>query len=179
MKEEQLDFDITKGVIEEFRPSDFVRGASPIEFEDRKPDSNWESYLPDDNSQYLPVKYDALGNVIYYVDYFACVTYSALSSVETQLNFLYNNNIMLPEAKEFFSSKGYIQNGKFRLSNWFTAIASGTTERGNSLQAVADSIRKDGILPHSMLPDPTADFFNDINADQITFTIEARRKYLE
>lgn len=186
MEQEKYEFDITKGVIDEYRPSDYIAGvASNIPFEDRMPSSNWDKWLPEDNSQWMSIKKDARGNTILYVDYFACVTYSALSDVETQLNWLYHNG-MKEEAKNFFMSKGFIVNGKFKLSNRFTAIMSGTTIQGNSLQKVIDSIRKDGILPEAMFPDPTKDYFDDIvattpntNQGQVDFTINCRKKYLD
>ncbi len=52
--------------------------------------------------------------------------------------------------------KGYlvIEDGQevFRADFRYTAIKSGTTQRGNSMKAVIECIRKVGIIPYSMLP---------------------------
>jgi hypothetical protein len=49
---------------------------------------------------------------------------------------------------------GYIKNGKFNFSDRFTAKMSGTTNKGNTLTNVWDSIRKDGLVPEDMWPYP-------------------------
>jgi hypothetical protein len=60
----------------------------------------------------------------------ACVTFSALNTIETQLK-----------------QQGITNNGKeINLSDRFTAKMSGTTQNGNNMQTVLDSIRNDGWL---------------------------------
>ena len=66
------------------------------------------------------------------IDYMSCVTYSALNSIEAQYRFLTGKEI--------------------NLSDRFTAKMSGTTPQGNYLYAVADSIRKDGVVPEEEWP---------------------------
>lgn len=57
------------------------------------------------------------------------------------------------ENKRWLEQNGYItENGKVEFSDRFNAILSGTTRNGNSLKAPIESIRKDGLIPKSMLP---------------------------
>lgn len=108
------------GVIEGKRDTDFVAGTLP--YEERNPSGDWTSYLPPGEWQ--------KGTV----DTMACVTFSALNSIETQHKFL----------------TGQERN----FSDRFTARLSGTTPDGNYLWRVADCIRKDGLVDESDWPAP-------------------------
>lgn len=66
-------------------------------------------------------------------DVMACVTFAELNSVETQLKF-YGKTV--------------------NLSDRFTAKMSGTTQMGNFLYLVGDSIRKTGVVLESDWPAP-------------------------
>ena|SRR3990167_5142177 len=117
--------EINRGLIEGQRSTDFVAGALPYEI--RNPLGDWMPYLPPGEFQRNHV-FDSL----------ACVTFSALNSIETQHKFL----------------TGQDRN----FSDRFTAKMSGTTNQGNYLFKVADSIRKDGLVDEVVWP--TADNFN-------------------
>lgn len=169
-------------VIIEHRNTDYVAGvASNIPFEDRVPDSNHTKYLPEDNSQWLGVILNSNGQVIYWVDFYSCTSFSGISAIEAGLNFLYQHNRLPKEALAHFNKYGFIINGKFKLSNRYTAIRSGTTRQGNSLQNVIDSARKThGVLPWSMLPDPTKEYFADIKETDVDeFRWKAQDRYLD
>lgn len=124
------------GLIEGRRDTDFLAGS--LSFEERNPSGDWTPFLP-------PGEYQANHNA----DTMACVSFSALNSIETQLKFLTGTS---PE-----------------FSDRFTAKMSGTTSQGNYLYKVADSIRKDGIVLESEYPAPQnftwETYYSDIPAD--------------
>ncbi len=118
--------------------TDYVFGAkSGISFEEVNPSGNWTDYLPSAERQKF-----------YYFDSMACVTYSALNALETQLNaFIALKRLTLAQMA-FLNEYGCLDiNGKANISDRYTAKISGTTKVGNYLQKVADSLRHDGILP--------------------------------
>lgn len=112
---------VNYGLIEGSRQEDFVAGTLPYEV--RNESGDW--------TQYLPVGEWQRNN---FVDTMACVTFSALNSIETQYKFL----------------TGQERN----FSDRYTARMSGTTPEGNWLFRVADSIRRDGIIDESLWPAP-------------------------
>lgn len=110
------------GVIEGKRASDYLGGTLP--YEERNPSGDWSSYLPPGEWQ--------KNN---FFDTFACVTFSALNSIECQYKFLtdqYRN-----------------------FSDRFTARMSDTIPNvGNTLWRVGDSIRADGLIDEPEWPAP-------------------------
>lgn len=109
------------GLIEGQRKDDFLGGTIPYEV--RLESGDWTPYLPPEEWQKNKV-----------IDTMACVTFSALNSVETQYKFLM---------------------GKDRnFSDRFTARMSGTTTDGNWLFRVADSMRRDGLVEENDWPFP-------------------------
>lgn len=115
------------GVIEGQRDTDWLGGSIPYEV--RNPSGDWTSYLP-------PGEWQAN----HLVDTMACVTFSALNSIETQYKFLTGIH------REF--------------ADRFTAKMSGTTDKGNYLYLVGDSIREhsdgsgDGLVDELEWPAP-------------------------
>lgn len=109
------------GVIEGQRNTDYIAGTLPYEI--RNPSGNWEQYLPTGEKQYNRN-----------MDTMACVSFSALNSIEVQYKFLTGEEI--------------------NLSDRFTATMSGTMKEGNYLWKVADSIRKDGVIEEDLWPAP-------------------------
>lgn len=112
---------INRGVIEGQRDSDYV--GSTLPYEVLNPSGDWTPYLP-------PGEWQANS----FTDTMACVTFSALNSIETQYKFLTG------ESRNF--------------SDRYTARMSGTTPEGNWLWKVGDSIRKDGLIDESLYPTP-------------------------
>lgn len=134
---EEFDYTKIKGVIEEVRETDFIKGTIPYEVicED------WKPYLPNPERQ-RRANWDTM----------SCVTFSALNVLETQLNFFLATGKIADFAVEQLIELGYIVDGQFNFSERFTAVMSGTTDQGNSLQNVWDSIRHDGLLPEKDCP---------------------------
>src|SRR3990167_2690652 len=109
------------GVIEGKRDTDWLGGTLP--YEERNPSGDWTPYLPPGEWQ-----------TNHTTDTMACVTFSALNSIEVQ-------HILLTGAHREFADR-------------FTAKMSGTTTNGNYLWKVADSIRKDGLVNEIVWPKP-------------------------
>lgn len=104
------------GVIVKIQPTDWnVSGESGVVYKEICQD--WTPYLPVYETQQTSL-----------IATQACVTFSALNCIETQL-----------------AQQGVIV-GERGFSDRFTAKMSGTTANGNTLQKVLDSIRNDGWL---------------------------------
>lgn len=95
------------------------------------------SMLPKPEPQSIPFVFDTM----------SCVTFSALTVIETQLK-----NMQLPQEHfEFLMKNGYFKDGEINFSDKFTAIMSNTTVNGNTYSNVLNSIRHDGLIPDNML----------------------------
>lgn len=134
-------------IIPEILPeSDYVAGGiSGIEYRVVLPTGNWTSYRSRDEQQQGV-----------YFDSKSCVTFSALNSIEMQINRMIAFGELPENVLQELRELGFFDDdGKFNASDRFTAKMSGTTRFGNSLNAVWDSIRKDGLLPERDLPFPS------------------------
>lgn len=100
-----------------------------------------------DREQYLPQGEQQFGTE----DFQDCATRSPINALETQFNFLYQNNKLKPENKAWLLANGYIVNDRVVFSKRFIAILSGTTRNGNSLKAPLDAIHNVGLIPEPML----------------------------
>lgn len=113
-------------------------GETGMAYEIRNPSGIWDAYLPDDERQ----------NSVYF-DTMACVSFSALNSVETQVNFLIQNKMLRLETLQALEALGFLKDGRFNCSDRFTAKMSGTTRNGNYFVNVWGSICNHGLLPES------------------------------
>jgi hypothetical protein len=94
-----------------------------------------------------------------------CVTRAFLNIIETKLNYLWKKGML----DNWFYENGYITPNGIELSDAFIAILSGTTRQGNSFKAVADAIRKNGLIPKKLLPLESWMLFDDYhNPNRIT-----------
>ena len=120
------------GVILGKRPEDYVGGTIPYEV--RNPSGNWDASLPSGEWQRFN-----------FFDSMACVTFSALNIIETQLR--------------------YLQGRTPNFSDRFIAKMSGTTPRGNHLWKVADTIRLEGLVEEQDWPTPPTFDWNTYYAE--------------
>src|SRR4051812_22652704 len=111
------------------RPRDFVGADLP--FEVRLPSGNWQAYLPVGELQR-----EIAGLPI--VETMACVSFSLTNAIETQEKFLTGKEV--------------------NYSDRWLATMSGTTIHGNSLQIVADTVRKYGLVKESSWPKPKPNY---------------------
>jgi hypothetical protein len=128
------------GVILGKKEGDWVGGTIPYEV--RNPSGNWDASLPPGEWQ----KFNSFETM-------ACVTYSALNSIETQLKFL----------------QGWTPN----FSDRYIAKMSGTTPQGNHLWKVADTIRLEGLVLESEWPTPPS-FSWDTYYAEVPETVKAK-----
>jgi hypothetical protein len=107
-----------------------------LPFEERNPSGEWTQYLPVGERQYSnPGGGDSM----------SCVSFSAINSIEIQEKFLTGR--------------------ESNYSDRWTAKMSDTTPEGNYLWKVADTIRKQGLIPQEMYSyPPTPWTFNQFHA---------------
>lgn len=110
--------------------------------------SDWATFLSPGVPQYQPGSRDYANKIF---DTVSCVAFaSALGSVQAQANYLLPT---LTEGQRYLlERRGFIVEGKVKLSARFTAYASGTTHNGNSYERVLDSIRNVGCVPERDWP---------------------------
>ncbi|MFP5260999.1 MAG: hypothetical protein ACLGJB_03735 [Blastocatellia bacterium] len=140
----KLDPTINTGIIlQDPQGTDYIAGVnSPIQYKENNPTGDWTAALPSDELQ-----------VGLYFDSMACVSFSACNTLETQLNYLKDR--LSVDSLQWLHDKGYFDaNGKFNFSDRFIAKMSGTTQQGNSMQKVADTIRNCGLVPENVWPAP-------------------------
>lgn len=130
------------GFLFELKPTDFITGSSPLIINEVMPTADWRPFAPDGEKQYKQFTFDSM----------SCTTFSALSIIETWVNYLKANDKFTVGQLETMNKLGFFADGKFNCSDRFTAIMSGTMRNGNYFQKVWDSIRNDGLLPEALLP---------------------------
>lgn len=81
-----------------------------------------------------------------------CATRVYVNLIEAKLNWLLYNQKLPTQTANFFLDNGYIDGNSIKISDAFPAINSNTTRTGNSLKAPIEAIRKQGLIPKSMLP---------------------------
>lgn len=80
-----------------------------------------------------------------------CVSWTVNDCIETGANMQYENGWSERNKKEM-ADLGYHINGKFNFADRLLAYYSGTTPKGNTVQAVLDSLRRDGLVSESDWP---------------------------
>lgn len=137
------------GFFAEKRSTDYIfGGVTPVPFEERNQPGDWTQFLPAEERQ--------SGR---FVDSMACVTFSAMNSLETQMRWMIQNRLIPDVSMAWLRANKYLdQNDMPNFSDRFTARMSGTTPNGNSIQRVWDSIRKDGVAPEESWPNDLEEF---------------------
>ena len=102
----------------------------------------WKNYLPAPERQ-------KKGSF----DTWNCVAFSALNTIETQMNEMIRNKRMSSRNIEWLTAMGYLQDGYVEFSDRFVGYTAGTKVGvGNSGSSVAYNIEKYGLVPESMWP---------------------------
>lgn len=114
-----------KGVLGGQRDTDYMAGrvGASLSHESRNPSGDWTEYLPPGEWQRSD-----------FADTMACVSFSAINSIEVQEKFLTGRQP--------------------NYSDRFIAVMSGTTRIGNYLWKVTDTIRKNGLVLEEEYPAP-------------------------
>lgn len=85
----------------------------------------------------------------------ACVTFSALDTLETLGNFNIKNGNLAAEDVQWLKDNGYCNpDGTLNFSDRFIAKLSGTTTDGNDMGTVWSTIRHKGLIPEALWPFP-------------------------
>lgn len=118
------------------KPTDWVLGSeTAIVYEARV--ANWKAYLPTVERQKN-----------YLFDSNMCVTYSGLNSLETQLMWMLERELLPAAQVEFLRSEGYLDSfGRPNFNEAFCAKLNGTTIEGNHLGAFWEGVRNYGVIP--------------------------------
>lgn len=93
------------------------------------------------------------------VDTMACVSYSAVHCIESQIKFLTGQDV--------------------NFSERFLAKMSGTTQNGNYLQTVLETIQQYGLVPDSLWPEPDVFDWNTFYMAIPQAVIDQGKKFLE
>ena len=102
-----------------------------------------------------------------------CASRGPINILETKFNWLWRNNKICPENKEWLKMNGYVHNDSVTFSDAFIAIKSGTTRGGNSLKAPLHAIHEYGLIPKHRLPlEPTMTWGDYHNPERITRELE-------
>lgn len=148
----KLNEQLNTGLLIEDRPTDFVLGStSPIVHESRNLTRDWRLFRSRPERQRF-ARMDAMN----------CVSQYSTNQWEEQANWMLANNLWPEDALKFWNKHKYIVEGKFEISERFSAKMSNTTQAGNYFQNVLSSIKNDGVVPEWMWPaslDPNADLF--------------------
>lgn len=88
-------------------------------------------------------------------DWMSCASNAPNNELETQHNYALAKGLFSDGLVAWFKEVGFInpENGLFETADAFTSIGSGTTINGNSLRSPIEFVRKNGVIPKSMLPD--------------------------
>lgn len=158
------------GLLIKFDPRDYRVGASPVMPVIVNESADWVEWIPSEEQQFKSFAFDTM----------SCATFSALNVVENTVNFLIAKGKLTGPELKWLTENGYIENGKLNCSDRFTAIMSGTTEQGNYMQNVWDSIRKQGALPEKDFPFGGNSWSEYHNKSLITDTMKTKAlKFLD
>lgn len=121
------------------RDTDYFAGIlSNVTFESRLPSGDWAPYLPDFDAQ----KHNG-------IETDACVPFSAVESIEAQINYLKKTGQLPQPHIDALTALGFFdENGNFEASERFVAKLDGTGMQGTSLPAPWDAVRKYGLIPY-------------------------------
>jgi hypothetical protein len=134
---------INHGVLEGRKDTDYVAGEnSPLGYEVNIPSGDWTPHVPTPETQW------GTGG-----DKMNCVTQSFHNQVEAELIFQMKVGTMPISHLQFLSDNGFLDsNGHPNFNDRISAILNETTHDGNWLYKVADTARKVGLFPETMLP---------------------------
>jgi len=101
----------------------------------REPDRNWTEYLP-----FLEIQRSK------YFDSMCCTNYSFLNTVETLLGCMQMNNEISKKNMKWLKESSIFNKGKYDCSDRWSAISSGTTNKGNLMVNPVKAAHKYGLV---------------------------------
>ena len=142
------------GVIVDVRPTDFTAmGESGVVYRAVNPSGKWRSYKPSDEWQRRYIPPGTLG-----YDTNSCTDFSCMNDIELQIQRMLADGEVPDDVVSKMQALGYFDsNGFVNFSDWYNAVTAGTTwEKGNTLYAPWDAVRKYGVLPQGQGPTPNS-----------------------
>jgi len=127
--------------IQDRTDEDWLFGSSEKDLAAKRPDGDWLDLFPPGEPQKRSPE-----------DTMSCVTFSALKCIAVEMKRMLDEGEINPMNLRWLEDTGYIVDGHFNFSERFIAKLSNTSRRGNSLKAVAEAIRRHGLIPESELP---------------------------
>ena len=119
-------------------PEDWIFGSSSKSCIALIPEKNRRDYLPTGETQ-KGIE-----------DMMDCASRGPLNILEAKFLWLLEYDLLRKENTRWLEDN-YVKNNRIEFSDAFVAINSGTTRQGNSLKAPLDAIRKQGLIPKSVL----------------------------
>lgn len=159
-------------------------GAAVVE---NNQSADWRPYLPTGEWQTDIFSQDGKN---YNLDFLDCVSFSANQVLQTFGDLAFKNSLWGAETMAWLAQNGYIDsNGHLNFSDRFTAKLSNTTKNGNTLEAVWDSIRANGLVPESRWANPVAEveanpgayweiYYKDVPTDVIALGKEFASRFM-
>lgn len=137
-----FDPNVSRGLrIDPISPKDFIMGVNSPIFGDVEPTGVWTAYVSPQEVQADPA-----------LETDNCTGFAIGHSIEDQINRMIMRGLIRPVTLEFLRSNGYLVGGLVRLSKRAIGSLAGTGPQGNSLQNVANSVLKTGVVPDSLWP---------------------------
>ncbi len=133
---------------------------------------DWRPYKPSDEWQY---------NFIHKFDTFFCTNFAYTNTIEPQFTVLRQRGLISDVDWNWLKEKGYLDDQGFvNFSDKALGILAKTQKWGGTMAGVADTARKNGLIPEKMLP---SQFNEDTNweeyADPRQLTAEMKELGLE
>jgi len=169
-------FDIEAQKTAEQDPRTWRFGASAIIENINLDDLDWRKYFSNGVPQ-LGVYFDTM----------ACVSFSAVRIQEAIFNYKIAHDMISAANLKWLNDNGYIdENGQVNFSERYIAKLSGTTHSGNSGWAVAEAIKKYGLVPNFKWPFPDKqrtpvfdwdDYYSEIPAELLALGQEFKARF--
>ena len=124
------------------KETDWLLGAAPVKCIALIPHGERDVYLPKGERQNIgEEKMD-------------CASRAPLNILETKFYWLLKNNLLPLEHNHWLINNAYVdaETKRIEFSDAFVAINAKTTREGASLIAPLEAIRKQGVIPKSLLP---------------------------
>ncbi len=152
------------------KPGDYVHGhpdnpLGGLGLREDNPTAKWTGSKPAPQVQINNVNHFQCNN---------CTGFGYCRNVATYLNYKLQNGQLPASFLKWMTDNKYIQNGLFAFDPRVLGILAGTTSAGNSLQKVADTGRKVGLVPAGTLPgvEACSDFPEYYNPALVTDAIK-------
>lgn len=153
---------IKLGVLIGQKPTDYIAGENSPLLPVPLTDGDWRPYKPKHEIQFMNAGFPNAFDTSY------CTAFSGTDTIETIFNFhLVKENFSSGDVA-WLNDNGYIVDGLVDFSDRFTGIMAGLGPNGGYLYQIAESIRKDGLIPGKMFPNKASSYKEYVNRELVT-----------